>query len=650
MKKLLSLFTLLLVLISGSFSLQGQRRCGSMEELQRQLLADPSLKQRMEAIERHTEAFIKKGGAKDRTVITIPVVVHVVYKTAAQNVSLAQVQSQIDEMNLCFRLLNADQTNIPSVFQSLAADTEINFCLAQQDPSGNITTGIERRKTTVSQFTNENDAKHYATGGLNGWDRDRYCNIWCAPLVPSLLGVGSFPGGPADLDGIVLNYTNFGQGGTATAPFDLGRVALHEGGHWLNLRHIWGDDGGACDGTDFVDDTPNAANNNDGCVTFPHVTCNNGPNGDLFMDYMDYSDDACILMFTHGQKDRMHATFAPGGGREGLVTSLGCTPGANNGACGIPAGLNATNITLSSATLNWQAVGGATKYTLQRKLSSSSTWTTVNGILGTSYNVSGLAVGTTYDYRVQAFCGTVAGTFSAVAQFTTTAASCPDQFEPNNTRATATTGTVVLGPAFPAQIASATDQDWYKFANTAAKPNIQVHLSNLPADYDLRLYRGTTLVASSLQTGLVNEDIVFNTSTVSANYYVQVIGYSGAFDNNLCYTLNVNLTTDPAHSNGQTETPIEKINQSVVFENAGFGIFPNPASDAVTLEIPMTADADVQISLLDPAGKTITQTSQILGKTNNRVQINLNDLPTGMYFVQVRNGDAVKTRKLVVNK
>jgi hypothetical protein len=108
---------------------------------------------------------------------------------------------------------------------------------------------------------------------------------------------------------VVILNTAFGTTGTATAPFDRGRSATHEIGHWLNLHHIWGDDGTGCNGSDFVDDTPNQAGPNFGTPAFPHVTCDNAPNGDLFMNYMDYVDDAAMFMFTGGQVVRMQATL-----------------------------------------------------------------------------------------------------------------------------------------------------------------------------------------------------------------------------------------------------------------------------------------------------------------------------------------------------
>ena len=131
--------------------------------------------------------------------------------------------------------------------------------------------------------------------------------IWACQLAGGLLGYAQFPGGPAATDGVVIRQSAFGTVGTAAAPFNLGRTATHEVGHWLNLNHIWGDDGTGCTGTDNVADTPNQAGWNTGVPSFPRVSCSNGPNGDMFMNYMDYVDDRAMVMFSAGQVARMQA-------------------------------------------------------------------------------------------------------------------------------------------------------------------------------------------------------------------------------------------------------------------------------------------------------------------------------------------------------
>jgi len=296
---------------------------------------DPSIAQRMQAIEEHTQRYIRElerfPHQRTNNVITIPVVVHIVYRTASENISDAQVQSQIDVLNEDFRRLNADASNTPPMFAGVAADAEIQFCLATRDPQGNPTTGITRTQTTKTSFSvNADDVKFSSQGGKDAWPTDQYLNIWVCRLSGGVLGYAQFPGGPANTDGVVIDFRYFGRGGSAQAPYNKGRTATHEVGHWLNLRHIWGD---AQCGNDYVNDTPVHEGPNYGCPSFPKPApaCNNNQS-EMFMNYMDYTDDACMNLFTLGQKARMRALFAPNGFRASLLTSPGCSaPGGCSG-------------------------------------------------------------------------------------------------------------------------------------------------------------------------------------------------------------------------------------------------------------------------------------------------------------------------------
>ena len=188
-------------------------------------------------------------------------------------------------------------------------DPRIQFKLATRDPSGKPTTGITRTATTAPEFGPDNGVKSKRTGGVDAWPANRYLNIWVCNLGGGLLGYAQFPGGPAKTDGVVILYSAFGSRGRVDPPFNKGRTATHEIGHFLGLRHIWGDRND-CTGNDFVADTPAALQANTGKPKFPHITCNNGPDGDMFMNYMDYTDDASMFMFTTGQVARMNATLA----------------------------------------------------------------------------------------------------------------------------------------------------------------------------------------------------------------------------------------------------------------------------------------------------------------------------------------------------
>lgn len=243
-------------------------------------------------------------------VITIPVVVHVVHRTETESISAEQVATQLETLNADFRNTNADGSTVPAPFTALRGDARVAFELATTDPEGGPTDGIIRTATTVELFTDDDAVKSSARGGSDAWPADRYLNVWVCQLGGGLLGYAQFPGGPPETDGVVVTHTAFGSTGTATAPFNLGRTTTHEVGHWLNLRHIWGDDGTGCHGSDFVDDTPNQGGPNTGTPTFPTISCDNGPAGDMFMNYMDYVDDAAMTMFTQGQVRRMRVALA----------------------------------------------------------------------------------------------------------------------------------------------------------------------------------------------------------------------------------------------------------------------------------------------------------------------------------------------------
>jgi hypothetical protein len=287
-----------------------RRQCGTQQVHERLLEAYPALRARQNSIEQGIRRSIERGEAQRmmRRLITIPVVVHVVYKTQSENISDAQVKSQIAALNKDYAQKN-DQTSVPTAWTGLAGNPNVQFALAKKDPNGKATTGITRTKTMRSSFGTGDSVKTRVGGGHPAWPADRYLNLWACTLSGGLLGYAQFPGGPARTDGVVILNTAFGTSGTAAAPFNLGRTATHEVGHWLNLRHIWGDRDD-CGGTDFVTDTPNAQLPNYGKPTFPHLSCNNGPNGDMFMNYMDYVDDAAMVMFTAGQVVRMNATLA----------------------------------------------------------------------------------------------------------------------------------------------------------------------------------------------------------------------------------------------------------------------------------------------------------------------------------------------------
>ena len=299
------------------------RGCGSMEYKAWEEKNNPAIAVERARIEQEIQEYLKKqllnSDRSPRAIITIPVVFHVVYNVAAANVSDLCLQKTLDAFNKDYRKLNTDfSAQCPSVFQSLAADCEIQFCFASKDPSGNPTNGITRTQTSTATFSTNNAVKYTAQGGHDAWDRNKFINFWICDLGSSLLGYGQFPGGTAATDGVVCHYKYLHKdGGCGAGNYNLGRTTVHELGHFFNLKHIWGD---ANCGDDQVSDTPTQQTSNDGKPTFPHVTCSNGPNGDMFMNYMDYVDDAAMVMFSAGQKARILAALNTST-RSGLKTS-----------------------------------------------------------------------------------------------------------------------------------------------------------------------------------------------------------------------------------------------------------------------------------------------------------------------------------------
>lgn len=291
-------------------------------------MADPNLAAIRNSIEEHTAHWISENmESTSRAVITIPVVVHVVYNTSSENISDAQVISQITALNEDYSGQNSDVGDVPGVWTNLVADSEIQFALAERTPNGFETDGITRTQTDVTDWNGSDNVKYTSLGGHDAWPNTMYLNIWVCNIGGGLLGFAYPPGFNPELDGVVVGYRFFGtEGPNLHNTYDLGRTATHEVGHYLNLDHPWGPGGTNtnCNASDQVADTPVQEEWNYSCETFPHVSCSNGPNGDMFMNYMDYSDDDCLVFFTNGQKARMLAIL--NGIRSALKTSNGLTP------------------------------------------------------------------------------------------------------------------------------------------------------------------------------------------------------------------------------------------------------------------------------------------------------------------------------------
>ncbi|MCP3933631.1 MAG: T9SS type A sorting domain-containing protein [Bacteroidetes bacterium] len=315
------------LVISSVISQNSSYRCTSAKRLQNTLKETPKFIQKRNELEHFTNAILKDSHQVfQREVITIPIVVHVVWNNPEENISDEQIFSQIEVLNEDFRAKNNEFTNIPEEFKSVSADVELEFCLAGLDPEGNPVSGIIRTSTDIENigtayFQGKRRIFYSDLEGQDAWDSDRYLNIWVAQREFAE-GESSFPeAGLPEEDGLVVNPKSFGRTGTAmdNAPFNLGRTVTHEVGHYFNLFHIWGETG--CETDDEVGDTPIQHTHYLGqCPSHPQSSCGSH---DMFMNFMDYTNDACLSMFTEGQKLRMLATLESV--RTGLGNAIACS-------------------------------------------------------------------------------------------------------------------------------------------------------------------------------------------------------------------------------------------------------------------------------------------------------------------------------------
>lgn len=331
--------TILSIFITSVVFAQDVRRCGTVEAVQFRNEQNPGYKQAVEATFNAAKIHAsQKAASEPAPIYRIPVVVHIVYNTPEENISDDLVHAQIARLNKDYRRLNEDTADTRSEFLPVAADAGIEFYLAGEDPQGNPTGGITRTQTSRSDFapdffgTGMDDVKQSSMEGVDSWDTDNYLNIWVCDLAGTnplfqIFGFAYPPAGapnwPAnngapssELEGVVVHYEVFGDGnplavGTMSVS-DKGRTAVHEVGHYLGLRHIWGDVlfGDGCAEDDGIDDTPNASANAAQQCNFSNNTCVDGGSvdfPDMIENYMDYAQDRCMNLFTQGQVDIMRS-------------------------------------------------------------------------------------------------------------------------------------------------------------------------------------------------------------------------------------------------------------------------------------------------------------------------------------------------------
>jgi hypothetical protein len=329
----------------GLHPAEGQQiqRCGVQQYEEWQSQKDPSYAERRQIISEQIESYARHSNSRfSGEVYRIPVVIHIIYNDESQNVSDEQVFLQLDRINKDYRRQNQDTVLTRQEFIPVAADAGIEFFLAEFDPDGNPTTGITRTQTNVASFwLSLEDMKSSSTGGADAWDVNHYLNIWVCnmaiPIIntPLILGFATPPDGAPnwpegsaaqqpEQDGVVIHYGVFGPTGVTEGPLatvNQGRTATHEIGHYLGLRHIWGD--GGCDVDDGFEDTPSAAAASQQTCDYSTNSCVDSPLDypDMIENYMDYSDENCLNMFSEQQVEAMR--FVIENFRQDLLLSSG---------------------------------------------------------------------------------------------------------------------------------------------------------------------------------------------------------------------------------------------------------------------------------------------------------------------------------------
>ncbi len=613
------------------FAQHTAHQCHAHENLTQQLTADPSLKDRLDAHERFTNAFASRVQLRGGQQVTIPVVVHLV----SASVTDAQVLSQIEALNRDFNKLNTDATKIPSEFTPLTADCEIKFQLAARTPDNEPTNGILRHTSSRTEWGGQDDVKKPSKGGFAPWNASKYLNIYVCSIGNGVLGYASFPGTPAEVDGLVIDPTAFGTVGTARRPFNMGRTCVHEVAHWLNLYHIWGDSD--C-GDDRCSDTPTQKEAHYGDPKATYSTCSGTQTRDMSMNFMDYVNDASMVMFSNGQKTRMQATLS--GVRASILTSDGCVPPVQIG-CKVK-NILVSELKTTAATLAWHTISGTKTYTIDIRKTGTTHWlsTTTND---PTYTFSNLTPNEFYEIRVKSDCLTAE--FSEAVNFTTRLATKGmDDYESNNSKADAKE--IKANGTIAALIGDERDVDWFSVKTTAGQPNLNITLSTLAADYDFRVYdaNGKILKVARIQ-GLDNESVSIN-STVAATYFIQVYGYNKVFDAYSNYT----LTTTTSAQNFAIDEAFEYYNKAArMVEEDAFQIYPNPVVVDATFYFDAKKEGAVTLQIADLRGVVCVKTTQNIGKTTPAVSVDLSALPRGIYIATVEQGGQIKSKKLVKN-
>ncbi|MFV8347662.1 T9SS type A sorting domain-containing protein [Flavobacterium sp. ZB4P13] len=590
-------------------------------------------------------------GLKQTAIITIPVVVHIIHNGdiigVDENIFDQQVTSQIQVLNEDFRRkMNTPGFNTNPV----GADVEIEFALAKRDPYGVLSNGINR--VNLGQESWSTDGINSTVRPQTQWDPEKYLNIWVVKFTTNeLLGYAQFPSasglpginadeGPANTDGVVIGYAFFGSssyfpGGTYVTDYDKGRTTSHEVGHWLGLRHIWGD--GGCDVDDFCEDTPNAGHKNEGCPTGVD-SCPTSPGLDMVENYMDYTNDACMNIFTANQKTRMITVMNNSIRRVSLKTSDALDPGVTfvNDAT-----VMVVNLNIVSCSKNFTPV-----IRIVNKGSSALTQASIN------YGIDNQNL-QTYNWT-----GNLANNESqdiTLNSLTTTGG--------NHNFSSTITGTN-----------GTTDQN---ISNNTSTANFDItkNYSSNTVNFSLQLDRfgtETTWKLTNTAGTILHEGGPY-TDTVETAPLPDPINSSFDLDSNDCYTFTILDTQDDGiccdYGNGSytLKTPTgEIIASGGTFggtESKDFSInllsthevknlnsvylYPNPTSNILNIVVENKSETPDTYSVINSSGQII-KSKKI--KSEDDLHINVSNLTQGIYFLKLSKNKSETTTIRFIKK
>lgn len=668
------------------------------------LANDPGFAANQSQLEQETEQYVNQyissrnngDSQKGASVLrVIPVVFHVIHEGGTENISRAQILNQIETLNNDFRRLNADTVDTPIPFKPLGGDAEIEFRLATLDPNGNCTDGVVRVYSTLT-----NEARNNVKA-LSYWPSNKYLNFWIVKTIENtsgssgtILGFAQFPGGLASTDGVVMRSDVTGSIGTAANAgwSNAGRTAPHEVGHWLNLRHIWGD---ATCGSDFVTDTPTHQDANAGCPTFPNVStqCNNGPNGDMFTNYMDYTNGTCQNIFTIGQAARMNAALSSAtSGRNNLWSTANliatgttgapgaiCTPiaeftnnvkyicegttinftdGSWNGTPdtwqwdfpgGTPSSSNDTNPSIQYNT------AGTYDITLTVSNSSGSDTYTIPGAVVVSAAVGQYSIPYSEGFENTTFPGTewiVENGGGNTWTQTTLAAhtgGTNSVYINNFTGNTTNTSDVFITPTYNlSNVTQANLTFWLAFAarSTSSTDQLRVFASTTCGQlWNIRYNKvGTTLSTA----GIITSNFIPNAS----QWRQETVNIASSSYNN---KPNVRFKFDYLQGNGNNIF-IDDLNidgtvgfDEVFEQSLDFSVYPNPVISKASIEFTLTERNNVKIDVVDVMGRIVNEISETtLDAGDYQFELPA-ELASGLYSVRLNVNGFITSRKVIIN-